>query len=181
MLRFIVLWEATGCKAVSAIKSNHRGPSQTRTQSSPSHRSHQSSSVTYLTFSDQPFCIIFQMTFSITYSIANNGTLNLVKCIRAKCVYFGEWIYNDRQGSCSQKEGLQATNCKKTSRLEKHGEKGFLLVFFYKMKQLKVKFRVEMFFFRFFSFLSLHLSVFFVSFFVLGTCMYIVSSPTKKQ
>lgn len=37
MLRFIVLWGVTGCKAVSVIKSDRRVPSQTRMPSSPSH------------------------------------------------------------------------------------------------------------------------------------------------
>lgn len=37
MLRFIVLWGVTGCKAVLVIKSDHRVPSQTRTPRSASH------------------------------------------------------------------------------------------------------------------------------------------------
>lgn len=97
----------TGCKAVSVIKSDRGAPSQTRTLSSPSRTQRSLSSEqlrTYLTFPDQPFCIIFQMTFSVTYFISDNGTLNLVKCIRAKCVYFGEGDHTDWQGPCSQTE-----------------------------------------------------------------------------
>lgn len=105
MLCFIVLWRVTGCKAVSVIKSDRGEPSQTRMLSSCSHtqtlpRYRQNIPVPYLTFPDSTICIIFQMTFSVTYFISDNGTLNLVKRTRAICVYFcvgeGGWTLTDK-------------------------------------------------------------------------------------
>lgn len=92
MLRFIVLWGVTGCKAVSVIKSDRRA----RVEAEPRRpRYHHNSSLTYLTFPDQPFCIIFQMTFSVTYFISHNATLNLVKCMGART----DWRGLDGRGS----------------------------------------------------------------------------------
>lgn len=77
-------------------------------------RYHQNIPVPYLTFPDSPICIIFQMTFSVTYFISDNGTLNLVKCIRAMCVYFcGE--VDDADGRWSRavtkRPGLSVRSC----------------------------------------------------------------------
>lgn len=65
----------------------------------PEHRAkrspcyHQNGSVTYLTFPDRPFCIIFQMAFSISDFIFDNGILNVVERFGVRCVYFGEGDY----------------------------------------------------------------------------------------
>lgn len=113
MLRFIVLWGVTGCKAVAVIKSDRRVSSPTQMPSSPPSgplpRYHQGCSATYLTFPDQAFCIIFTMTFSVTYFISDNGTLNLVKCITVKCVCFGEGDWTDWQGLCSRAETIKVS------------------------------------------------------------------------